>query len=108
MLYAARPSGRTVFEESCLETLKLQRPVIPAHYVDGTFEFINGITLQQWMEEGLIAKVVVRKRDKVIIRVNMKAKPNQIATRITAVPTVVEVGPENFWHKPLMGLLGNV
>lgn len=48
---------------------------------------------------GRMARLIQRKKDGAITRGYMKAAPNEIATRITAAPTVVKVLPTTYTHR---------
>ena len=82
-----------------MEKLKMARPVVPAYSADGTMRFIDGRTLDALNGDGKVANMVIRKRDKVITRVYLKAEPNEIASRITAHPEVVKVLPTTYTHR---------
>ena len=50
-------------------------------------------------EAGRMARVIQRKKDKAITRAYLLASPNEIASRITAQPTVVKVLPTTYTHR---------
>ena len=82
-----------------MDELKLARPNIPAYKVDGSVEWIDLKTLKFRRERASIARMIQRKKDKAVTRIYMKAEANQIATRITAQPTVVKVLPTTYTHR---------
>lgn len=82
-----------------MEKLKMARPVVPAYSADGTMRFIDGRTLEALNSDGKVANMVIRKRDKVVTRVYLKAEPNEIAKRITAQAEVVKVLPTTYTHR---------
>ena len=82
-----------------MEKLKMARPVVPAYSADGSMRFIDGRTLEALHADGQIAHMVTRKRDKVVTRVYLKARPNEIASRITAQAEVVKVLPTTWTHR---------
>lgn len=82
-----------------MDELKLARKNIPAYKVDGSMEWIDLKALKFRRECATIARMIQRKKDKAVTRIYMKAEPNQIAARITAVPTVVKVLPNTYTHR---------
>jgi hypothetical protein len=86
-------------EEPRLDTqLKLVKPRIAAYNADGTRKMIDLKTVRFLRELGSIARMVQRRKDQAVSRISLKAEPNQIATRITAAPTVTRVLPMTYTH----------
>ncbi len=95
----ASAQAHNVFEESCLDEIKLARKNVPAYNVDGTREMIDLKTLKFRRERATIARMIERKKDRAITRVYMKAAPNQVAKRITAQAEVVKEMPTTWTHR---------
>lgn len=79
--------------------MKLVKPSIPVYSADGKRSMIGVTTLRILKESGRIAQLIQRKRDKAVTRAYLKAEPNEIASRITAEPTVVKVLPQTWTHR---------
>jgi hypothetical protein len=75
------------------------KPVIPVYSADGRRSMIGIETLRILKAAGRIARLIQRKRDGAVSRAYLLADPNEIASRITAVPTIVKVLPTTYTHR---------
>ena len=79
---------------------KLAKPSIPAYTASGKRYMIDSRAFRLLREAHRFARVIRRKRDQAATRAYLLASPNEIASRITAPPTVVKVLPQTWTHRP--------
>lgn len=97
-LHVASPHGLPI-EDMRLDTLKLAGPTVICENASGKRRAISLATLRVLKTAGAVARLIQRKKDKAVTRVFLLAEPNEIATRITAAPTVVKVLPTTYTHR---------
>ena len=79
---------------------KLAKPSIPVYSASGKRSMIGLRTFKLLREANQFARVIRRKRDQAATRAYLLAMPDEIASRITAAPTVVKVLPQTWTHRP--------
>lgn len=82
-----------------MDSLKLAGPTCICENASGKRRAITLATLRILKQSGRVARMIQRKKDQAVTRVFLLAEPNEIATRITAQPTVVKVLPTTYTHR---------
>lgn len=89
---------RTFGGEARLDTIKLAKPSIAVYRANGRRVMMGVEQVRILAVAGRMARLIRRKRDNAVTRGYMKAERNEIASRITAAPTVVKVLPTTWTH----------